>query len=391
MKNTAFRFIFLIYSTFISLTSIDDKSELKVPYNVNADADLCTNEIGIESDSDDIWGMESRIGSGDFFSTDRNYTLVQSTKNKNVKILTFNIISEMNGAGLEVDQKIMTNALKSLGHNVQSIDIRKKQSPPKADINIFFQRFEPLWLSTANLNWLIPNPEWYWQKAKALEDIDLILCRTREAERIFSKYSKKTYYLGFTSIDCYEKGFRKDFHSILHLPGQSVQKGTSRILDVWRSNPQFPLLTLIQRFNSVQLNQPNYYLIAKRVDEKTLRSYQNTCGIHLCPSETEGFGHYLNEAMSAGAVVVTTNAPPMNEFIIDPRCLVSYEKTKTQHFGINYYVDPKDLEKVINNLIKLPNEEQIIIGNNNRKAFLKNKKMFHERLKKLLEGDLIVK
>ncbi|MBA3721883.1 MAG: glycosyltransferase [Parachlamydiaceae bacterium] len=391
MKNTAFTFIFLINSTFLSSTSIEDKCELKVPYNVNAAADLDTNEIGIESDSDDLWGIESTIGNSDFFSTDRNYTLVQSTKNKSVKILTFNVISEMNGVGLEVDQKIMANALQSLGHRIQCIDIGKKQIPPKADINIFFQRFRPEWLLTAHQNWLIPNPEWYMQGAKDLDDIDLILCRTKEVKRIFSKYSENIYYLGFTSIDCYKHNLGKDFHTILHLAGQSAQKGTTSIVDVWRSNPQFPLLNVIQKVNSVQINQSNYYLIPNRVDLETLRTYQNTCGIHLCPSETEGFGHYLVEAMSSGAVVVTTNAPPMNEFITDPRCLVNYNKTQNQRFGINYYVDPKDLEKVINNLLKMTNEELRFIGQNNRKAFLQNQKMFHKRLKLLLQSDLVDK
>lgn len=37
--------------------------------------------------------------------------------------------------------------------------------------------------------------------------------------------------------------------------------------------------------------------------------------IHVCASEREGFGHYINEARAAGALVVSTDHPPMNELI----------------------------------------------------------------------------
>ena len=36
-----------------------------------------------------------------------------------------------------------------------------------------------------------------------------------------------------------------------------------------------------------------------------LREIQNANLFHLCPSETEGFGHYIVEALSVGAIVLT--------------------------------------------------------------------------------------
>ncbi|GMF20855.1 unnamed protein product [Phytophthora lilii] len=35
----------------------------------------------------------------------------------------------------------------------------------------------------------------------------------------------------------------------------------------------------------------------------------------MCPSRTEGYGHYINQGRASGAVIVTTDAAPMNELI----------------------------------------------------------------------------
>jgi hypothetical protein len=46
-----------------------------------------------------------------------------------------------------------------------------------------------------------------------------------------------------------------------------------------------------------------------------VRRFQSEHPIHICASEREGFGHYLNEARAAGALIITTDHPPMNELV----------------------------------------------------------------------------
>jgi hypothetical protein len=48
-----------------------------------------------------------------------------------------------------------------------------------------------------------------------------------------------------------------------------------------------------------------------------IRRLQAASGVHICASEREGFGHYLNEARGAGALVISTDHPPMNEMVQD--------------------------------------------------------------------------
>jgi glycosyltransferase involved in cell wall biosynthesis len=236
----------------------------------------------------------------------------------------------------------------------------------------------------AHQNWLIPNPEWYTQETHLLDAIDLILCRTKETERIFRQLNKRTYYLGFTSPDCYREEIKKDYLHFLHLAGGSRLKGTKVIQRIWHSQASFPFLTIIDFLNPCTSHSPNLQCIPYRIPELDLRQLQNQCGIHLCPSKTEGFGHYMMEAMSAGAVVITTDAPPMNEFIKDPRCLVRYVKKTPLYLATTYEVDHIELQRKIDYLISLPPEELRAIGLNNRAVYLQTQQEFYERLEELL-------
>lgn len=300
--------------------------------------------------------------------------------------LKFNILSELNGKGLEADQKILSRALKELGHQVYLGNIYDEPPTSEVDINIFFQSINPSWLPYASLNWFIPNAEWYTQDLELLDLIDLVLCRTQETQRIFENLKLKCFFLGFTSHDCYLSHIKKDFSLFFHLAGGSEQKGTQPIVDSWLRNSSFPLLIILKHFCTVRPRQANLHWITHRVEEPTLRDLQNSCGIHLCLSETEGFGHYIMEALSTRAVVVTVDAPPMNEFIKDPRCLVPFKACSPQLLGTNYYVDPVQLEVVINNLKELPIKELRRIGLENRAMYLKKTYQFTNSLKKLIDS-----
>lgn len=296
--------------------------------------------------------------------------------------LQINIFCEAR-SGLERDQSILKKALESFGHTVNCC--RGERNVPQADINIFCESLYPKYFSAASLNWFIPNPEWYTQDKHLLKQVDLILCRTHEVERIFSNLNKETYYLGFTSSDRLDLDQAKDYSSCIHLAGTSWQKGTEAILKAWVQHPEFPHLNII-RFPGHKRKVPdNVTWMNHWLPEKELALLQNHCGIHLCLSETEGFGHYLVEAMAVGAVVIATDAPPMNEFITDPRCLVPYNHWRLQKLGTNFYVNFSEIEAKVAEILKLPISELEAIGETNRNNYLKRREEFFLNLKKLLD------
>ena len=127
------------------------------------------------------------------------------TSEKEKKALMINIFAQNNGKGLENGRIILRKALEDLGHVVfereRHIDSDENSIP--VDLNIFFETINRSSLSLANDNWFIPNPEFCYESQETLNQIDLVVCRTHDAERIFRELGKKIFYLGFTSRDCF--------------------------------------------------------------------------------------------------------------------------------------------------------------------------------------------
>jgi len=308
--------------------------------------------------------------------------------------LSFNLYTRQNGKGLELDGKLLKENLVNLGHKVHLYDVKSSQQNQieTVDINLFFEILEPSFYSKATFNLFVPNPEWYVQDPSYLNKIDWILCRTHLIEKLFTLLNKPTYYLGFASQNIYQP-IQKNIRLPLHLAGGSSYKGTPPILEAWHRNPKLPKLTFIHHLPEYQnySKLPNLKVISRYLPKKTLLRLKNQAGIHLCPSEAEGFGHTILEAMSTGAVVITTDAPPMNEFIEDKRCLVPVEKTVPCCLASRFLVSSQTLETTLLNILALPDAELHKIGDFNRKKCAQLNLNFKENLKKLiafLEGKL---
>jgi hypothetical protein len=106
----------------------------------------------------------------------------------------------------------------------------------------------------------------------------------------------------------------------LIVAGKSPFKNTNAVLQAWAENPDFPPLT-ITTYEPVGVQQVQQYinnskglgyatrnirLVADRMAVLQLNDLINSIGNHVCPSEKEGFGHYINQARAAGALLLTT-------------------------------------------------------------------------------------
>lgn len=303
---------------------------------------------------------------------------------------TVNIIARTNGVGLDRDVDLIHETLTAADFDVtvshcRGISPLRNIFPgkPRFDINIFLERVFPRWFGCAKTNLIIPNQERFPHRhLKHLRHIDHILCKSRHAEKIFTDLGHSTRFISFTSTDLDTPAIQPDYQSFFHLAGRSTLKGTETLIDLWQKHPEWPTLTIVQcKKNAPDSVPDNIRLITDYIPHEKVKQHLNTHGIHLCTSLSEGWGHYIVEAMSTRAVIVTTDAPPMNELITPARGIpIPYHHSEPRHLGTNFHINPTRLEQNIEQLLTTPPEKKQLIGNAARSWFKENDQHFRQTL-----------
>lgn len=281
------------------------------------------------------------------------------------------IFSRDNNGGLARDLRLTADTLRDAGFEVEAVGFGKEKGLRNlkictlwaarpwrgvADAQISLEHPYPLSYGLGRRDLLVPNPEWFrphWHKA--LPRMDALLCKTAHAQRIFSDMAIDARFIGFTSEDRLDASVPRE-RVFLHVAGKSPIKGTEAVLEAWRRHPEWPPLVILQgsRYARPGPPAPNIEHRIGFVPDDELRRLQNACMFHLCPSEAEGFGHYLMEALSVGAVVATTDGEPMNELVSDG-CGLLVAPARSSPFGLatRFTVDADGIEDVVARMLDL--------------------------------------
>lgn len=320
-------------------------------------------------------------------------------------MIRVNLIARDNGFGLSRNLHLLHDALAAAGFDVTISGIRRGalrkvlhparlrartlarrlagRDPQHWDANLMLERVRPEYLATARRNVLLPHPEWFDEHDRRwLPRLDRAFVLTRHAVSIFASLGLKTEYTGFTSEDRSDPSVPRE-RAFFHLAGRSANKGTETLLATWRRHPGWPRLTVLQSPRAArEIVQASN--ITHRVDyiaDDELKRIQNAHRFHLCPSETEGFGHYLVEAMGVGAVVATLDAPPMNEMVTPERgALIPPSRTGTQSLATTYFYDEIALERAVERLLATSDAELERMGTAARTWFEDNDRAFRVRI-----------
>lgn len=274
---------------------------------------------------------------------------------------------------------------------------------PYADINIFLEVLPNILLSYARMNILIPDQELFYDAwIPYLSKIHLVLTKTHYAEKLFKELviniqpqiQTKVQYLGMTSIDRYNDAVNatRDFSKFkcVHSAGGSAFKGTAIIIKTWK--PEYPHLTIIYNktklSNIIEKQQDNITYVTTYQTKEELERYMNESEVHICCSSQEGFGHYINEARSCGAIVVTTNGEPMRNFVSHKESGFLVAINNKKHVlgaqGYSYHIDPHDFQETIEHIMSLDVNTLNRISKAARTAYAADKVAFKNRFEDVM-------
>jgi glycosyltransferase involved in cell wall biosynthesis len=294
------------------------------------------------------------------------------------------LVSRDNGVGLTNDMRLLDGMLSNAGYDVSWVDWRN-MSMPHHDIAIFLELWNPRLVRFANHTIGIFNIEWFQRQwTIGLHTCTQLWTKSGEAQHLFSQQlglSKKSIYTGFMSRDMHSPEIPRELAAV-HLRGNSSLKGTNAVLEAWDTNPDLPPLTVI---SNIHLNVPTGVRLLNRLSEDQLSHELNRAQIHVCPSETEGWGHYIAEGMSVGAVVITTDAAPMSEHITpDVGVLISPVARCKHGLAAAWCVDAPGIARAVRIVAGMSPEARTKMGARARTRFLIRNDAFQTKALKLL-------
>jgi len=331
--------------------------------------------------------------------------------------LRVNIIS-WDGGGLGTHVDILSEALWRLGchvsfkgrrvrrprHRIQSLAMSarvllaqrwaKLTGRRAYDVNFFIETIFPEFLPMGRVNCLIPDPEFFRdENYRHLPKLDWVLGTTSSGVAAFEALKVPARLIHFSSPDKRIAGrARGGPLRCFHIAGASSLKGTEAVVEVWSRHPEWPELTVVRHTRRYGggtapplAERPNIRYLTEYLPEAALAELQNDCAVHVLPSQAEGYGHGIGEAMSCGAVVVTTDAPPMNELVgTDRGVLVRVARSEPMRLSKKNFVDLDDLESKLQQVLDMSAEARESLGRKARAWYEAQATRFEQALMQIL-------
>ena len=259
-------------------------------------------------------------------------------------------------------------------------------SCPQAEVNFFIEVINPSLFAYAGKNIWIPNQEWTYQTWEPYAKmVDEIWVKTREAEALFLKWTPNVKYVSWTSIDkTYPEIGSKDTAKGIVPVGKNVWRHPKPILQAYSrilmQNPTafaaLPHLTIVHVPSAVPIGdipdgiKSKIAVRGEVIPDEEYKELLRTCGLVVCTSAAEGFGHAVNEAMSAGCIPILSPIEPFRE-LSKNALWVSNAKVipHPQCLGVLEDVDVDSLADALIAYTKLSNEDIRAVTMDSREAY----------------------
>ena len=186
----------------------------------------------------------------------------------------------------------------------------------------------------------IPMWEWFRGTDGDWKDADLFLCPNEKAVQVLRSYGYQNSFFAPWPLDLETLPFReitgsaKTFVHNAGLIDHDDRKGTSCVVQAFSrvNNPEIRLILRLQQESSFE--PINDRRIDLRVGNLTNPADLYKEGdVAIQPSRMEGLGFMVLEPVCCGMPVITTDAPPMNEYVSQPEMLAKKAVFKQKSFA----------------------------------------------------------
>jgi Glycosyl transferase family 2/Glycosyl transferases group 1 len=280
---------------------------------------------------------------------------------------------------------------------------------PQAELNFFIEVINPALFVYAAKNIWIPNPEWTYKTSEPYARmVDEIWVKTHEAEKLIYDWAHTSVmerppvirYVGWTSIDKVMPE-KKNFHKAIVPVGKNMWRNPRPIIQTYmwieKHDPSFfktlPELHIVYIPEAIPLPpipeslQSKIKLHGELMPEKEYDELLQECGLCICMSAIEGFGHAVNEAMSAGCVLILSPIDAFMELTNNKNVFWVSEMKRTPHpqcLGELYDIEQKSLYEALILYCTCHFAQRRGYSNASRERYEANHKAFMERMESVL-------
>ncbi len=296
--------------------------------------------------------------------------------------MKINLVTRDNGVGLSTDMELLEGILRPAGHETERVHWRDKRMAA-CDVAIFLELFNPALARYARRGYVgIYNLEWFEPRWRGwLPRHRQLWAKSREAYDILRKWNlRNIHHTGFAGRDMLQEATERRL-AVFHLAGHSTLKNTDAVIEAWRRNPDLPELILVSHNYKIGDERlPNVTSIYGSPPDWEIADWMNQCAIQLCPSATEGWGHYLAEGVSTGNLVITTDASPMNEHVTpETGILIRPRLRGRHHYAALHQHHPDDIAAAVRRAVAMTPRQRAETGQRGRERMLNRNEAFRAK------------
>lgn len=334
--------------------------------------------------------------------------------------MKFTVYFAATGFGLKKDAQILREALQHFGYEVRIVEMPSSEVrlsglrglflnllkafnvlffvkavqavlwPKPAGVGIHLESIFYEKLYRAEHHILIPNQEWFEAShIPLLLYLKAVWVKSIFAQEIFAQYKIPVEYIVFfTPLAEFDAKAIKRRDYFFSRTGMSRYRGADTVISAWARHPEWPPLKLVIHPSvrpAVKPDNVEFLDIFPR-HEDFVQLASNSL-FHIYATEAEGFGHSILEAMGYGALVLVTDAPPMNE-IADDTCalMLAADYAGQKSIAPRFAVQPSALEQAVEKALTMSDEEIAAITSAGKQRLLDVKQRFYAHLQKAINS-----